>query len=315
MAEEVVEDVVEETVETPEWVSSIEDADLKSALSKFESQDKLLETIGYKAPEFDWKEAITDEDGKAFAKSSTDLNHFVRRALDMRKRESLVRVPGKDATDEEKATYYKAIGVPEDIKGYEFPAIPEEQMTPEIQASRNQWAERFHSLNIPKEAATALIQAVAEDSAAAQAAQAKADEDYVKAQEETLKSEWKGDDYDKNIEVAKRAFQNIAERAGLNVNDVLNIEGKDGRSLLGRAEVVKMFATLAKEMGESTFGPMLSESEMETLDDQISELRDKQATAQAKGDSNLANKLYQQEQTLLEKKDNSPIVGSRGRAA
>jgi hypothetical protein len=54
---------------------------------------------------------------------------------------------------------------------------------------------------------------------------------------------------------------------------------------------------------------------METLDDQISELRDKQAAAQAKGESKLANKLYQQEQALLDKKDNSPIVGSRGRAA
>lgn len=308
MAEET-EETTEET--TPEWVTSIEDPDLKGAVSKFESPESLFDAIGYKAP--DWKDGLDDE-LKQTADRFTSKEDAIRAIANLRKRESQIRVPGKDATDEERSAYLKAIGVPEDPKEYEFPELSEDEMSEDVVANRSKWAERFHNLNIPKESAAALIQAVAEDAAAVREAQAKADEAFVVQQEETLKSEWKAD-YEKNHELAKRAFEEIAQRVGLNVDDVLNIEGKDGRSLLGRAPVVKMFALLGKEMGESSFGKMLSESELETLDDEVRSIRDQIAEAQSKGDSKLANKLHQKELALLEKKGDQPIVGSRGRAA
>ena len=60
----------------------------------------------------------------------------------------------------------------------------------------------------------------------------------------------------------------------------------------------------------------LSESERDTIDDQIRELRGQIEDAQAKGDSKRANQLYQREQALIAKKDGrAPVVGAAGRAA
>ena len=67
-------------------------------------------------------------------------------------------------------------------------------------------------------------------------------------------------------------------------------------------------------MAEGTLGPPLSDSEKETLSDQIDSAREKASEAQAKGDTKAANKWYQREQELIKKRDGeSPIVGAVGR--
>jgi len=300
----------------PEWLSGIEDESVKESLGGFESQEKLFETIGYKIPEAevkDWREGLPD-DMKKTAERFTSPEDALRSIEDFRKRDSQVRVPGKEATDEEKASYYKAIGVPENAEGYEFKLAEGEESTPEIEAANKQWAERLHGLTVPTETANELVKFLQEDLVAAQAAQNKADEENVKVQEDALRAEWKGDDYEKNKTVANRAFTELANRAGIDIEELTSMETKDGKLLMDDARMMRVFAAVGREMAEGSLGATLTESEINTAEDQLIELRKQITSAQADGNSKKANKLFEQEQALIAKmKGNKNIVGD-GRA-
>lgn len=262
----------------------------------------------------DWRELITSDEGRKYAENSPDLNHLVQRALDTRRQLSTaVRVPGKDASDEDIATYRRAMNIPLEASGYEFPEV--ENVTDEIKVSREMWAQRFHDLGISKSAAKALSQFVNEDNAAYEAKQTELDRQFASDQEGALKGEWKGD-FDKNKTLANRAFNEIANRAGLDIDMLTKMETKDGRFLMDNASMVRMFAAIGREMAEGTLGPVLTESETETLQGEVDSLREQIADAQAKGDSKKANRLYKKEQELLGRiHGDRPIVGSEGRAA
>ena len=81
---------------------------------------------------------------------------------------------------------------------------------------------------------------------------------------------------------------------------------------MDRSEIVRLFAAIGREMAEGTLGPTLTDSEKETIDSQINDLRKKQNEATS---SKEKNKLYLQEQELIARRDGDhPIVGV-GRAA
>lgn len=254
------------------------------------------------------------DDLKDTAKRFTSKADAIRAIVDLRKRDSQVRVPGAKATPEEKAAYAKAIGIPEKAELYEFDNIPDVEVTDQLKAERNEWSKQFHALGVPKETAKALSKFANELALKQAQATVEADKAFAQKQEDALRSEWRGDEFDRNQTLAKRAFTDIANRAGLNLEDLTKIETKDGRFLMDRAELVKIFAVIGREMSEGSIGPTLTETEKDTLDDQIREVRGQITEAQNNGDSKRANTLYQKEQSLLAKKDgNQAIVGSRGR--
>ncbi len=264
----------------------------------------------------DWRSDL-DEDLKKTADRFTSKSDAIRAIQAFQKRESQVRVPGKNATDEEVATYHKAIGIPENAEGYEFPEPPEgTELTDDQKADRAEWGTRFHKLGISKDAAKELIELAGVDTQRQNEASVKADEKFSKEQEETLRSEWKGEDYDKNITLANRAVAKIAEQAGLSLDDLGKIETKDGRFLLDRPEMSKLFAVIGREMAEGTLGGAITDGERDTIDDSVRDLQKQIDEAQAAGDSKRANKLYQSKMSLIGKRDgNSSIVGSQGKAA
>src|SRR3546814_5257070 len=64
---------------------------------------------------------LTDEEAKKFAERSPDLNHLVKRAMDINTRLSKgMVIPGKDASEEDVAEFRKANGVPEKAEGYKL---------------------------------------------------------------------------------------------------------------------------------------------------------------------------------------------------
>ena len=262
----------------------------------------------------DWTADLPD-DLKETGKRFTSKADAVRAIIDFRKRESQVRVPGKNATPEEIATYHKAIGIPEKPEDYEFADLPEGlELTEELKAERAEWGKRFHALGIPKEAAKELSKLANEEALRELKAVKEADEAFVKQQEAALRNEWKGEEYERNKTLANRAFTELANRTGLKLDDLTRIETKDGRFLMDRAEIVKMFAAIGREMSEGSLGPTLTESEKDTVEEQIRNVRTQVSEAQASGDSKRANKLYQQEQALIAKRDGSKqIVGAHGR--
>ena len=91
---------------------------------------------------------------------------------------------------------------------------------------------------------------------------------------------------------------------------------KDGRFLMDDARMLKIFATLGREMGEGTLGPAMNEDEVESAQSELASLRSQIEEAQAKGNSKQANKLYNKEQALISKMSgNAPVVGANGRSA
>lgn len=304
-------------VTSPKWVGEVQDADLKTALSKFDTEQKFLDALGFEltTDTDDWRADLPDE-LKATAERFTSKEDTLRAIVAFQKREGQVRVPGKDATDTERTAYQKAVGVPESPAGYEFPALPEgEELTDQIKASRQAWAERFHKLNVPKETAKQLSDMLNEDLAKVEAAAVEADKAFESSQEDALRTEWPGDEFERNKNLARRAVVEIANRAGLSSDDVGKIENKDGKFVFDSVPLRKMFAVIGREMAEGTLGPTLTDSERETLDEELTRLRKDQSAAQQDGDSKRANMLYQREQALLAKRDgNKPVVGAGGRA-
>ena len=262
----------------------------------------------------DWRSDLPD-DLKETANRFTSKADAVRAIADLRKRESQVRVPGRDATPEQIAAYQKAVGVPDKPELYEFPDLPEGlELTDQVKESRTQWGKRFHTLGVSKETAKELSKLVNEDVVRELTAQKEADKAFATKQEEALRNEWKGDEYERNKTLANRAFSDLANRTGLKLDDLTRIETKDGRFLMDRAEIVKMFAVIGREMSEGSLGPTLTESEKDTVDEQIRNIRTQTAEAQSAGDSKRANALYQQEQALIARREGSkPVVGARGR--
>lgn len=256
-----------------------------------------------------------DDDLKKVAERFTSPADALRSIMDMRKRESQVRVPGKNASDEERAAYFKAIGVPEKPEGYEFPALPDDQMTDEVKASREQWAKTFHETGVTKEQAAALTKAFNDQETAKLAAQVEADKQFAEQSMAALTKEW-GPDKDKNLTLADRALADLANRAGLPVDELKSIETKAGQFLLDDARMARLLAIVGREMQEGTLGGAVSGEERDTIQEQISGIRAKIGEAQDRGDSREANRLHQQELALLGKiTRNQPIVGSQGRAA
>ena len=300
------------------WTETFSD-EHKESLSGFENQDKLFEAIGYKVPEApeakDWREGMGD-DLKKTADRFTSADEAIRSIQSFQKREGQVRVPGKDATDDEVSAYHKAVGVPDTAEGYEFKLIEGEESTPAIEAANKVWGERLHGLSVSTEIANELVKFLHEDVNAAHQAEKAADEAFVKSGEDALKAEWKGHDYEKNKAFADKAFTEIASRAGVSLDELKHIETKNGRFLMDDPRILKLFSIVGREMEEGSLGPTLTDSERDTMEDQLSDIQKQIDEAQSKGDSKRANKLYETKLGLIAKKDgNTPIVGSEGRAA
>lgn len=303
----VVADVETDEVETKEEVKGEVKQEVKSEKANLSKED-----IDAAISDEDWRADLPDELKKTAERFASKAD-AVRAIENFRKRESQVRIPGKDATDEEKAAYRKAVGIPDKAELYEFPELPKgQELTDEIKTSRQVWGQRFHEMGIPKETAKKLASLVNEDSQKYLESQIVADKAFAKAQEDVLQSEWK-DDFDKNKTLANRAFAQIATRAGLNLEDLAKIETKDGRFLMDRAEMLRVFAVIGREMAEGSLGPAMSDDERDTVQDEIKGIRKQISEAQEAGDSKRADQLYQKEQKLLSKMGNKPVVGAAGR--
>lgn len=262
-------------------------------------------------PEPTWRDGITDPEARKLADDSTDLTHLAKRALEMRQKLSTsIVIPGKDAAEEDVAAYRKALGVPNTVEGYEFPVVPEEQLTDEVKASRAEWAATFHQHNVPKAVADNLIAKFSEDSAKAELARLDADAAYTAAQSKALHDEW-GTEYDMHETFANRA---VAKVLGADFEEARHIEDKHGNFVLDNSILIKAFARLGKEMGEKELGAVIDTTQRETLQDQAQELRNKANEAHARGDQATANKLSEQERQIYSRLDASAVVGSSERS-
>ena len=262
----------------------------------------------------DWRVSIEDADLRKVADRFDSLSAMTKAVSDLRKRESTsIRVPGKDASEKDVAAYHKALGVPETVEGYEF-AVPEGHEPTDGDKAFQAWAgETFHLNDISVEQAKGLNEAWNKYAASVLQAQIDADKKYADETETALKAEWPGKEFERNKAFADRAAAKVFGDA---LDDVRNIETKEGRFVLDHPAFVKMLAQVGREMDEGRLGGVLTEGDRDSIQSQIDDLQTKIDRATAQNDRTTAQDLYIKQQKLYEKVyGTAPVVGSEGRTA
>lgn len=153
--------------------------------------------------------------------------------------DQLQRLP-KDANDAEGLkAYLGKLGVPETPAGYEIK--PEEGVEADFPNEAAKW---FHEMNLPTNIAKGLYgklrtYAEAKMQAAEERYNQQADADIV-----ALKNDWKGPEFDKNVELARR----VRSTMGLSTEETMEVE-----RVLGVKRAAQVFSSLGKMLGEHRF--------------------------------------------------------------
>ncbi len=266
------------------------------------------------ADDTNWYDGIQSDDAKKFAGRSPDLEHFVGRTMELQKQASDAIVkPGKDAKPEEVTAYHKRIGMPETAEGYKF-AMPEgHEATEADKAFQSAMGKAFHAAEVSTEHAALLTEAFNVYAQETIAAQVASDKKFADDAEADLHRLWPGDAYATNIAHQERA---AVWMFGDQLEEMRHLETKDGRFVNDHPVIVRAMAAVGREMAEGGLVPPMSASATERVADDLSDIQKRIDTAQGKGDSVEANRLYAQKLSLLKKTGgNQPIVGAAGRAA
>ena len=271
-----------------------------------------------KATASDWRSGITNGDVREFVKNAATPADVAARAYEMRKQLSTAIIrPGKDAKPEAIAAYRKAMDIPDDPKGYAIarPAhIDEEAFKSDVVQRRLQGiTAALHAQGASRSAVAAALDWYWKEQAAEASATVEADKAYAASSEAENRKKWPGAEYDQNIEHSNRAAR---KAFGDDFEAARQLQDKAGRFLLDNPVMVRAFAALGREMSEGGLGGTITDTERETLSDQIRSVRGKIAAAKAMGDNPRANELYQNELALIAQRDGDrEIVGAKGRVA
>ncbi len=207
----------------------------------------------------DWRASITDPDAVEFAKRVASPADAVKIALDLRKANSaMIKVPGKDATPEDRAKFNKAIGVPETVEGYKFDIGREP--TDADKAIQGNLAKIALENGIPATAMTALSKAVTDLATAQRAEENRVAVEARAANEAALRKEW-GADYERNKTLAGRAVQAFGEvKSHPEVIEFFEKTLVNGQKLGDHPVMVRMLGNIGNRMGEGEFiGPVGSD--------------------------------------------------------
>lgn len=171
------------------------------------------------------------------------LDDVVKSARDNQKalRDSgRVKVPGDDAGADEIAAYRKAIGVPDDPKGYKLPELTgaDGEPVPFNDAKLQRIAENAHKAGIPAGALEAVLQAEAE----ADAQELSAAEAEIQRRAEAHAKKW-GDQAAENT----ANINNAARALGLSRDELLAV-----RAAWGPERALDVFAKLGAGISEDT---------------------------------------------------------------
>lgn len=152
---------------------------------------------------------------------------------------TLLRLPGANATPEERAAFSRQLGVPDKPDGYEI-KLPENFTDPEFGKTL---APLLHEFGIPKASGEAFAAKAATVIQQAQAAQIQAENAEFAAAETALKSKW-SDKFDQNVEIAKRAAKTFG------VSDIV-IDQMETKA--GFAGVMEFLYHVGLKTGEGAF--------------------------------------------------------------
>jgi hypothetical protein len=215
-----------------------------------------------------WIDSLSDElKGNATLSKFKDVESLAKSYVNAQKLiGSSVKVPGEGATEQELAEFYGKLGRPESVDKYNLPELTTGETFEDLKDS----LERMHKANLT-DAQVKEILAIHNDrhSKMLEAIQEKA-----KADEESVKKLW-GNDYDKNISLAKNTAKELVDKFGDSAKELL------ASPLANNPLLLSMLAELGKNSAEgnskiiSVNGSGQVDSE-ESIKAQINEIRKSQ---------------------------------------
>lgn len=163
-----------------------------------------------------WRAGLPDDYKEhEWAKSFTKVGDFYADAVKVKderdslntKLETAIFKPGENATEEEIATYKKALGVPDSPDVYEF---PKGEGVEHDEAMINWAKDIFHKADLRPDQAALISQSWDGFIKGLEDAQEEIRVNESKASEEALKKEW-GAKYDENLEFTKRGWNKFTD--------------------------------------------------------------------------------------------------------
>lgn len=175
---------------------------------------------------------------------------------------SMITIPGEGASEAERAAFYGKLGRPETPDKYSIAKpgdLPEGiPYTPEGEKA---FREQMHKLGVSDAHAKATWDwywGMSKQGFAmhqkAEADKAKAEEQATEAALNTLKGEWKGDDFKVNSELATRAFKKFAGDS-IEANKLIAETKINGVALGDHPVFLKLFHAIAKAVGDDQMHP------------------------------------------------------------
>ena len=230
----------------------------------------------------------------------------------------MISVPGEDASDEDKAKFRAALGVPDSPDGYEI-KLPDPKDLPEelhpneqTQTKLASFVAALHAVDAPPAVIQAAVDWYYGDVKQTLGDHVAALKEYKSTQDAALKAEW-GNDYKANVTLGNRTIHAfVADEKQSDA--LLGLELKEG-GLLGAHPTFNRFAAaVGRGMGEHRPGLTMSDEDKKSGEARLDALTRDIWTAQDQGDSDLVAKLSAERDELSRSLyGSSPLVGRDGR--
>jgi hypothetical protein len=260
----------------------------------------------------DWRSSITDPELKELATRFATPADAVKSAADFRKANSaMTKIPGKDATPEERAKFNKAIGAGENADAYKFELGREPTEADKV--IQNNLARVAFENGVPVVAMSALSKAVTELATAQKAEENRVAVAAREANEAALRKEW-GADYEANKTLATRAVQAFGEiKSHPEVVEFFDKTMVNGQKLGDHPVMIRMLGNIGRRMGEGEFIGAVGSDQRQSLQTELNQIMRDNPPGSAK----YASREVQTRVTAIHEAlaGNGGIVGQGGRSA
>tara|TARA_R100001443_G_scaffold110762_2_gene122918 strand:- start:2 stop:889 length:888 start_codon:yes stop_codon:yes gene_type:complete len=291
MSEAMTDGAVEESTATPEVsdAPAIEGSSVETTASS-------------------WTEGIEDEKVRNLAGRYTTPAAMANALYEAnRELSQRVKMPGEDASDEDRAKFNKQMGVPESVDDYEI--APPEGIDAEAFASEEYQAPiksiiaDMHAAGASQGVVNAMLSKYFELEMAGAAERNRVDTEHMQKAEADLRKEW-GASYDENVAFANDYLSRSP--------DLIKLELRDGSLLGSHPAFVRQMAEVGRMTNEGQLKFGISGTEMANdMQSQYDQLSRDIHDAYQKGDRKQAATLSVQRASLSERlHGNQSIVGA-----
>lgn len=255
-----------------------------------------------------WLEGIEDEKVKNLAGRYTTPAAMANALYEAnRELSQRVKMPGEDASDEDRAKFNKQMGVPESVDDYEI-AAPEGVdaevfASEEYQAPIKSIVADMHAAGASQGVVNAMLSKYFELEMAGAAERNRLDVEHMQQAEADLRKEW-GSSYDENVAFANDYLSKSP--------DLVKLELRDGSLLGSHPAFVRQMAEVGRMANEGQLKFGISGTEMATdMKAQYDQLSRDIHTAYQSGDRSRAATLTAQRSAIAERlHGNQAIVGA-----